>query len=177
MSARSRVAVAGDAPVIAAYLPALRPPSNPSGPSRSMRSRAFSWRSLIWPRRRSSSRRWPYAALVRGQAEFFSDRRLYARQVQNLALDLGCCERFRAQGLDRQSFAILLPEVFHRAHHYAGFEPELFLGLRQTGFIPGEIGPAGLLPVPGHERLGFVYRSYYGTAPQARAQVARIVYN
>ncbi len=33
MSARSRVVVAGDAPVIVAYLPALRPPSNPAGPS------------------------------------------------------------------------------------------------------------------------------------------------
>ena len=55
-SVRSRVVVAGEAPVMPEYLPALRPPLNPSGPSRSIRSNTFSWRSLSRPRRRSSSR-------------------------------------------------------------------------------------------------------------------------
>ena len=52
-STRSRVVVAGDAPVMVLYFPAVSPPRNPSGPSRNMRRSAFSCRSLSCPFSRS----------------------------------------------------------------------------------------------------------------------------
>src|SRR5437868_1252135 len=46
MSARSRLAVAEEVLAIVTYLLALSPPLNPDGPSRSNRSRTFSWRAF-----------------------------------------------------------------------------------------------------------------------------------
>jgi len=54
-SAKSRVVVAGEAPVIVLYLLAFRPPLNPLGPSRNKRRSAFCCLSLIWSRSRSSN--------------------------------------------------------------------------------------------------------------------------
>ncbi len=92
------------------------------------------------------------APIVGTEAKLTPDRRLNAGPIEDLALDLGGGQRLGAHGLDDQLVSIFGPEMLDCPDTYARLDKELLLGFHEAGFIPDEIRPIRLLPIPDHER-------------------------
>jgi hypothetical protein len=86
------------------------------------------------------------------EAELPANRGLHACPVEDLSLDFRRGDRFRANRFHRELFPIGSGEVLDGASEHACSHQEMLLRLAQASWIPREIGPVGLLPVPLHER-------------------------
>jgi hypothetical protein len=57
-----------------------------------------------------------------------------------------------ARRVDRQLLPVFLGQMLDRSDENPSPQQELLLCLFEASPVPGEIGPIGFLPIPGHER-------------------------
>jgi hypothetical protein len=108
---------------------------------------------------RNSLFSWPNPALVHSQTELPAERGLDAGAIENLAFNLRCSYSLGTDGFNGNLIAFFVTQMLEGSNQSACPKQKLLLRLDQTSFVPGELRPVGLLPIPAVSDKNASYRS------------------